>query len=48
MRFRDLTAQGFIDLIHQYRVADNARRLLEQQDAASSAVAGAEQGGKDV
>jgi hypothetical protein len=41
MRFRDLTAQGFADLIHQYRVADGARRVIEQQDAAAAAAAGA-------
>jgi Zn-dependent protease with chaperone function len=34
MRFRNLTAQGFIELIQKYRVAENARTLLEQQEAA--------------
>lgn len=45
MRFRNLTAQGFADLIHQYRVAENARTLLEQQNAAPLAVTDAGQAG---
>lgn len=40
MRFRNYTAQAFIDLIQRYRVADHARTLLEQQNAALAGAAG--------
>ncbi|QAY78540.1 M48 family metalloprotease [Sphingosinicella sp. BN140058] len=40
MRFRDVTAQDFAELIHRYRVADDARAVLEREGRALSAALG--------